>query len=218
MACIHTVQQGEYLASIAQQYGFADWHLIYDHPQNAGVKRMRPNPNVIMPGDELYIPDKTQKQESGPTEKRHKFQIKTSKVWLRIVLKDAEDKPIANQPYTLTVAWRPRKGTTDGSGLLQQEIPMGSKSAELSLDKLAVSWHLQIGHLDPVDSADDESAGIEGVQARLNNLGFYCGHVDGILGSRTEAALNAFQKKYGITDSGLPDSTTRSKLVELHGC
>src|SRR4249920_494288 len=59
MSTTHTVLQGECLSSIAHDFGFGDWHVIYDHPQNASFKTKRPNPNLIYPGDELFIPDLT---------------------------------------------------------------------------------------------------------------------------------------------------------------
>jgi len=220
MACFHVVQQGEYLASIAQQYGFADWHIIYDHPQNADFKTMRPNPNILLPGDEIYIPDKEQKQESGATENHHRFQVKSpEKVWLKVVLKDAEGEAIASQPYTLTIAGRALKGTTDGTGLVQQEIPIGVTSGSLTLDNLGLSWDLRIGHLDPVRDEGSQEAVISGVQARLNNLGFFCGEADGILGPRTKNALMQFQRVVLNREdpTGEPDADTQTALMQQHG-
>ncbi len=55
---IHVVQQGECLSSITKCYGFADWRDIYNRPQNAPFRAKRPNPNIIYPKDEVFIPDK----------------------------------------------------------------------------------------------------------------------------------------------------------------
>ncbi len=71
------------------------------------------------------------------------------------------------------------------------------------------AWTLALGHLDPVDEN-------EGVQARLNNLGFYCGKVDGIIGPHTAAALKSFQRKMGLPDTGRADQTTRARLRDAH--
>jgi N-acetylmuramoyl-L-alanine amidase len=218
MGQTHTVEQGEFLSSIALDYGFSDFHTIYDHPQNADFKRNRPDPNVIYPGDQLYIPDKADKQESAATDQIHKFQIKSSKLLLKIRLKDVEDNPMGNEPFTLIVGNLRKKGTTDGGGLLQQEIPADAREGELRLDKAHLKWNLRIGYLDPVDSHGNDPAIITGIQARLNNLGFLCGPADGVLGARTKSALEAFQKKFGLGVSGTPNTTTRSKLADLHGC
>lgn len=53
---IHIVKKGEYLVLIAKNHGIADWHEIYNHPMNAAFKKKRPDPNLIYPGDELFIP------------------------------------------------------------------------------------------------------------------------------------------------------------------
>ncbi len=39
------------------------------------------------------------------------------------------------------------------------------------------------------------------------------GHVDGIFDAQTEAALLAYQEKYGLPQTGLLDETTRNALV-----
>lgn len=221
MAEMHTVEQGEYLASIAKDYGFSDWHTIYDHPENAELKKNRPNPNILFPGDEIFIPDKQPKQESCPTEKKSRFQVKVPKAWLKIVLKDSEGKALANQPYTLTVAWLKFTGTTDGVGSVKQKIPIGIDTAELSLDKLGLTWPLKIGHLDPIFGGDGNDLIVSGVQARLNNLGYDCGDIDGIFGPKTREALQAFQmKELGRSETqatGEADKQTLDALEARYG-
>ena len=220
MSDTHTVEQGEYLASIAKDYGFSDWHTIYDHPQNADLKKKRPNPNILFPGDEIFIPDKAQKHESCATDKKHRFKVNVPKAWLKIVLKDFEGKPLANQPYTLTLATLTSKGTTDGAGSLHQKIPIGVELGQLDLDKLGLSWPLKIGHLDPIQDEGDNGALISGMQARLNNLGYHCGRVDGILGERTTEALKGFQRSAMGRENptGEPDQETLDSLRGQHGC
>lgn len=220
MATIHIVEQGEYLSSIAKQYRFANYRTIYDHPQNAEFKRKRPNPNVIFPGDELFIPDKEERYESRSTEQRHRFRLKRPKLLLRIIVKDDEGRPFANAAYTLRVEDQIYKGTTNGKGLVQQEIPIGAVSGDLTLERSRLTWPLQIGHLDPVDEVIVNKAIITGMQARLNNLGFICGPVDGILGPKTNAAIKAFQKDVlkRADPDGEPDKATRDRLLSEHGC
>jgi N-acetylmuramoyl-L-alanine amidase len=216
---MHIVEQGEYLARIAKDYGFSDWHTIYDHPENAELKKKRPNPDILLPGDEIFIPDKQPKQESCPTEKKSHFQVKVPKAWLKIVLKDSEGKALSHQAYTLTVATMTCKGTTDGAGSLQQKIPIGVELGQLTLDKLGLVWTLKIGHLDPVHDEGQDMAIISGLQARLNNLGYACGDVDGDLGEQTIEALKDFQRfVLGRKEpNGEPDKETRDALLARHG-
>lgn len=55
----HVVVKGEWLSKIAQKYGIKSWRTIYDHPANEAFRKKRPNPDLIQPGDEIFIPDGT---------------------------------------------------------------------------------------------------------------------------------------------------------------
>lgn len=213
---IHTVQQGECLSSIAKKYGFADWHTLYDHPQNADFKRKRPNPNLIYPRDKLFIPPKGDKQANGQTEQRHTFKLRAKKTFLRVALYEAGE-PLSKKSYKLWVEDKMYEDTTTDDGFVEQEIPASAEQGQLSVWReddgsgTPYTWKLQIGHLDPVEH-------ITGVQARLNNLGFPCGAVDGICGPKTEAAVKVFQEEYKLTVDGIPGPQTQAKLQEVHGC
>ena len=50
------------------------------------------------------------------------------------------------------------------------------------------------------------------LQTTLNNLGYDCGTVDGKFGSKTEAALKAFQKANGLPETGTVDDRTAAVL------
>ena len=53
------------------------------------------------------------------------------------------------------------------------------------------------------------------LQETLNKLGFNCGSIDGIFGSKTETAVKAFQKSRGITVDGIvgPDTSNHLKAA-----
>lgn len=214
---MHEVRQGECLSSIARSYGFRDFRRIYDHPRNAEFRRLRPNPNVIFPGDPLFIPEKQEKVETRATGSTHRFQLAFKPTLLRVVLKDPEDRPYANKKYELSVGERSFSGRTSGAGLIQHPVPEDAGSGELTLwpddqdPETVLVWRLAVGHLDPVTEPT-------GAQARLNNLGYHCGEVDGIVGPRTRAALLAFQRATGLSATGAVNSATEAKLREVHGC
>jgi LysM domain len=100
----HTVEQGEHLSTIADRYGFVDYHIIWDYPANANLKKRRQNPNVLYPGDQLVIPDKQERKQSISTGKVHKFQFPTSKLRLIMIVRDVNGKPcgIVNASWKLT--------------------------------------------------------------------------------------------------------------------
>jgi peptidoglycan hydrolase-like protein with peptidoglycan-binding domain len=90
----------------------------------------------------------------------------------------------------------------------------------LLVEKYRLSWQLQIGHLDPVDDSSESKPLITGIQARLNNLGYHCGPVDGIMGPKTKMALQRFQSKamQRKDPDGEPDDDTRRALETEHLC
>ncbi|MFR9064943.1 MAG: peptidoglycan-binding domain-containing protein, partial [[Clostridium] scindens] len=53
------------------------------------------------------------------------------------------------------------------------------------------------------------------MQERLNALGYDCGAVDGINGTKTQAAIKAFQRDYGLVADGIVGPKTWSKLLGL---
>lgn len=50
------IQPGEYLSLISQRHGLSSWNVIYDHPNNAGFRVLRPDPDLIQPGDRVFVP------------------------------------------------------------------------------------------------------------------------------------------------------------------
>lgn len=215
MSQVHIVIQGECLSSIAKKYGFKNWKTIYEHPENKNLKEKRSTPNILFPGDRIIIPDKSLKQVDLETNGKYKIKIKTQKIQFRIYLKDRKAQPIANKKYELMIDNRTFYGTTGSKGLIEREI---SEDADIGyliveINELPYgekySWKIKIGNLDP---AEENS----GIQARLNNLGFYCGTVDGIIGQKTKDALKAFQQSYNIEPTGEIDNTTKKKIEEIH--
>ncbi|MBX6424919.1 MAG: LysM peptidoglycan-binding domain-containing protein [Variibacter sp.] len=53
----YTVQRGDTLSAIARRFGVPSWQAIYNHPNNAGFRARRPDPNLIYPGDVVFVPD-----------------------------------------------------------------------------------------------------------------------------------------------------------------
>ena len=219
MGFYYTVVQGDCLSSIAQSNGFKNYRTVYDAPENAAFRALRPNPNLIYSGDEVFIPAKDLGGTGCGTEKRHRFRLSRWPTRLRVILTDDDDQPYASMPYTLTVDGFDEGlcGTTTGSGMVDHSIPPDATSAIVELSPCGDVkgdpriWVFALGSLDPVEK-------LSGVQARLNNLGFDSGDVDGIDGPITQAAVKAFQKKYHLAVDGEAGPVTRGKLKQAYGC
>lgn len=60
MASEYEVQRGDSLSKIARDHGLPSWREIYFYKDNEPFRRLRPNPNLIYPGDRLLLPDPTE--------------------------------------------------------------------------------------------------------------------------------------------------------------
>src|SRR4051812_39592115 len=189
----YAIQQGESLITIAHKFGFLNYKTIYNHPKNADFRKLRPNPNLIHPGDPLYIPDKAPKKEKCATGKGHTFVVGRDIRRIELKILDIDGEPLKKTPYRLFLDGNLfTEADTDGSGVLHADIPLKAKEGRLEI--LHYIWPLKLDHLNPVKDVTDD--GISGIQGRLRNLGYKTGNVDGILGPHTRAAIRAFQSDH----------------------
>lgn len=241
----HTVRQGECISSIAFERGFF-WETVWKHPENSKLKQERKDPNVLKPGDEVFVPEKEEKQESCPCEKRHRFRKKGVPAILRLRLmeepqrdeqqsragppqypppqdlqdedpqeqaEEVDDKPRANVPYVVTIDGENTEGQTDSEGMLEVSIPPNASSGELVIEPgtpQEATIPIRLGYLEPIDT-------VTGVKQRLANLTFDCGDTTDEENQDYADSIRAFQRQYGIQDSGEIDDQTREKLWEIHG-
>lgn len=216
MSGFHTVQQGEYLSKIAADYGFRDYQAIWNHAENAELKSQRQTPNVLFPGDRIFIPDRESKTEDRPTDKLHQFRALGEKLQLKIKIKDLNGLPVKDTPCGLAVENLTYSLTTDGDGIIQQEIPRTAQTGRLTVKAPDVPIDtvltLSIGGLDPLE---EES----GQRQRLNNLGYNAGESDSQDPQQFRSAVEEFQCDFKVTPiTGICDATTQAKLKEAHGC
>ncbi|MEZ0231045.1 MAG: peptidoglycan-binding protein [Planctomycetota bacterium] len=211
----HRVQQGECLSSIAAQHGMT-WRQLWECPANESLREKRKNPNVLHPGDEVSIPEK--KRPSVPLEldgTRTVTRRRAGRRQLELRVVDAAGKALADKEYKLAPkGGGERKGRTDARGIVREELPTSVQEATLEVGPLR--FELDIGHLNPLEHTDDD--GLSGAQARLKNLGYRVGKIDGLWGPRTEGAIRAFQRDERLEVTGKLDAATRTRLAARHGC
>lgn len=200
----YIVKDGDCLTSIAGNHGFSDPRVIYAHPNNAGFRVRCPNPNVLLPGETLFIPERRQSEVDCATERTHRFVARLPETELRIVLLDAEREPLANARYTLTFKGERREGVTGPDGLLcEQHIAWHVREAELRLDDHSIARSLRIGDLDPHDTE-------RGMRARLENLAY----------PPDEFGLQEFQSRCGVCADDEEEllRLTCARLADEHRC
>jgi N-acetylmuramoyl-L-alanine amidase len=209
MAGERIVESGDCIGSIAYESGFF-WETIWNDPQNKALKEKRKNPNVLLPGDVVYVPDLRPREESVATEQLHRFRLKgvPAKFHIRLLL---DGKPRANVDYQLEIEGNTVTGKTTGNGEITRSIAPNAREGRLRV-KNKQGWDeyiLRLGGLDPAEN-------VTGAQARLRNLGFDLGDEHGELGPLTTSALRQFQRWSGLEVTGRLDEATIGQLNEQH--
>lgn len=196
------------MALIANRFGFRDWQSIYRHPDNAAFRRTCPDPNLLVPGARLMIPDRP---GPGPIPQRtgdmHIFTLRRSRDVLRLRLRAPDGRPRAGWNYRLRLGEDELTGVVPDSGNLEVPLPKPIQTARLA------AWpadapppedddeiELRVGALHPADDP-------KGLQARLVNLGLLFDEPDGDLdGAATVRALRQL------------DDPSPSEVARRYGC
>ncbi len=210
---IHEVQQGEHLFRIARQSGFRNPDTIWNHPNNSDLRDLRPNPNVLLPGDQIFIPDRQEKNEVRSTSQVHTFTADIQTLRLALVIRDANSDPIPNEQCVLLVddvfgSERETLNTT-ADGRIEKEISPAAEGGEVRVRGQV--YFLKIGNLDP---ETEES----GQRARLANLGYYFGEGADVDEDELRTAVEEFQCDQGLFVDGVCGPKTQTKLKQIHGC
>lgn len=203
----YTVKEGDCILSIATEHGLF-WETVWNDPKNKELKDLRKDPNVLMPGDKVYVPELRPQEISVGTDVKHGFRRKGTPGMLRLQLKD-DDEPRENAAYTLVIDGIIIEGNTDSDGYIKQRIPGNAKRAKLLLNDGGEEYEIRLGGIDPIDSAS-------GVQERLRNLGFDCPST-GIFDAGTTMAIRKFQRARKLKEDGTMDDDTKAALLNAHG-
>ena len=208
----YTVAPGDCIDSIGFDHGL-HWDTIWKDTHNRQLRELRKNPNILLPGDEVYIPNICVRKESRPTDQTHTFVRRGVPSTLSIVLRDRAGNPRPNTPYVLVIDSAHTSGKTDGEGTLRFTVPSNAKRGSLRVEGPAGQevYPLLLGNVDPIDTCS-------GVQERLTNLGFYVGSPTGEMDESTRQAIRDFQEFHNLPVSGQVDQATQDKLKSEFGC
>lgn len=215
----YVVRQGEHLAGIAARYGF-DPQPVWEHEANSELREQRRDPQILAPGDLLYIPIEEQPEPARISPNtNNRYQATQPRVELRMALA-AGDTILANEPYRVEGLARPIEGTTDGEGRLREALPPSTRSVRVVLpnrDDFALD--VRLGNLNPHD-------GRSGQAQRLRNLGLdpSLRGIDPVaplmrreeLAVRLADATRAFQRLEGADETGDPDDVSDSLDARHH--
>jgi LysM repeat protein len=213
----HTVAQGETLLRIAKQYGYQTSKALYNHPSNAEFKALRPDPNLIYPGDKITIPPKKEKFIPLRTNSINSFVVQNEKEYFRLQLSYDDGDDVAGKRVVLNIGSQTIDTVLQSDGLIEVELDNNDAltgTVDLYLNEGETtptkSFAVQIGNLDPIET-------LSGVQGRCNMLGFDCGTVDGVMGKKTRIGVKEFQYEHDLDIDGIPGPKTKAKLQQVFG-
>jgi len=205
----YTVEPGDCLSSIAHQFGFT-WQVLWNDPSNAELRSKRKNPNVLFPGDVVNIPSVRPKEFRPKLNAWNQYVVRAGSASVRIRL-TVNGAPLANVKLTASVDDGPSTtARTDDDGRVEIAVSPTARNAVLTSEN-GLSYRLELGGLDPIDTPT-------GLQARLAQLGYYWGRIDGVIGPASRAAISAFQQAQGLSPTGSDDDSTRQALERAFGC
>lgn len=216
MTATHIVEPGEHLGSIARRFGFVNFTVLWEHPNNAAVKALRKDPTLLAPGDEIFIPDRVRLVFSRLTDASHDFKVQLDALKLNLRLLDHDGEPRKNLRVIVRVevpdtgaasASNEQQLSTDADGNVSFDIATHVDSGTIEIG--GVAFPLRIGGLDPVDTED-------GVAQRLSNLGYLVLDEDETDPEDLRLAIEDFQSDNDLKVTG-ERADIETKLEEIHG-
>ncbi len=208
----------EDIPTIALLHGINDWSTIWEHPENAELRRTRTNPLLLASGDHVFVPEDEPDFVAGSG--RHvEFRPAPPLSELRmimLVLQDSRGNPFAKKRFQLRYGDGTMEGLTSERGEVNCFVPYTQNAPTLTVfprdgnEQLRLVWPLQLGWLEPVETTI-------GLKGRLRNLGYTINALDESTGEDFEFAVRLFRLQHELPDSGVIDDQLRRRLVEAHG-
>jgi N-acetylmuramoyl-L-alanine amidase len=162
------IRQGDFLFNLANTFGF-DADTVWQDPSNASLRALRPDPNILFPGDLLYIPDPPL---SGPPMKgltpgstNNFVAPDPPTITLTVTFSSADATTYASKGYTIQELDQLAGLTTDENGVATFQVPVTLKTATVVFTDTGETYTLSIGGLDPINT-------LSGIFMRLQNLGY----------------------------------------------
>lgn len=117
---------------------------------------------------------------------------------------DNAQSGIPHVPYTLRIDGQ--LITTGSTGTSGEILLRFDPTKTAVLEVFGTTYHITVR-----DDIEDART-VEGVQRRLNMLGYDAGDVDGRIGPRTDQSILEFQADHAIDPNGLRGRRTRTRL------
>jgi len=170
----YVIRRGDYLSQIAHQFDF-DADTVWKDPTNDDLRKLRPDPNILFPGDILHIPD-----QDGRKLPSHSLVIgslnsfsaplaPTAKISVQFT--GGPPDTYASKAFVIDELENLVGLTTDGIGNASFDIPVTLSSVTVRFTDSGETYSLDVGGLDPINTWT-------GICHRLQNLGYVPADVD----------------------------------------
>jgi hypothetical protein len=123
MAVNYQLKLGDCIFCIIEKHGLIA-ETVWEHANNAVLRRKRSELKMLLPGDVLFIPDIRLKEVKRPTNQFHKFQIRGEphRHWIEIEMIGEDDKPVPHEKYKVALPdGSVKEGVLDENGWARVE-------------------------------------------------------------------------------------------------
>lgn len=216
----YVIRQGDYLTKLAFVMGF-DADEVWNHPKNAELKARRANPNILYPGDILFVPNDPPTAAPLQVGAVNRYLGRIPTVVVRVTLLRADRTPIANTDCWIHGLGEVSAARSDADGTVSVSVLITVDDFIVVIDGEPAPLRVLVGHLDP---KDEDS----GVLQRLENLGYLPPmhpSFESFLSSedirqhheyRLSNAVSRFQEEHGLPPTGSADEATIAALAAKH--
>jgi hypothetical protein len=165
----YVIRRRDTVRKVAYKLGF-DADPVWNDPSNDDLRALRPNPDLLLAGDVLYVPDAADR----PQPPVNPVAAGTTTTF---VAPDPPTVTVSHQFFgldsstydskTFTVQELDNLGElqTTKDGLATFQVPVTLDTATIVFSDTGESWALQVGDLDPINT-------VSGIFQRLQNLGY----------------------------------------------
>jgi len=201
----HTVRKGDCIASVAAEYGFASWGIVWDAPENAELRALRSDPNVLLPGDKIVIPERRRRVSPVASGRTHTFTVRRPLVKLFLRLR-VDGDPLAGVPFEATCEAQTVTGVSGGDGVVELDVAPTTSSVVVRVPSRNCTFRALLGHMNPETS-------VSGAKGRLAGLGLFRGPVDDALTPDFVRTLRDFQRAKHLDQTGELDGRTTDAIT-----
>lgn len=233
------------MSSISLEHGHM-WKTLWDDPNNAELKSVRKDPNILHKGDEISILDIRIKNVKVSSDAKHSF--KRLGVPAKLRIRFMEDKfdaaaaePDCPEPHSNGINSESESAATTSEPL--EQVPCANTPYSIDIDgqlsdgttdsdgyidiPLIPNAEKAIIRMNPGSEKEtklavklghlDPISEVSGVKKRLQNLTFDCGDLSDEINSDLSSAIEAFQEQQGMEINGILTDEVRAKLQTVHG-